>query len=176
MQDVVAENVVDLIREGRIEIGFSFDPGEAEDLNFTPLFRDNFVAIVDRDHPLASAEVINWKDLLADHFISLQKPSSMRQLLADSLEECGMQLIPELESHQLVTIGRMVSAGLGVSAVPSVCIQQMQEMSVVCKPLRAPEISRPVGIITRKRYPLSSAARQFLDIVSKQDSYFPEGL
>ncbi|MBN3561114.1 LysR family transcriptional regulator [Aliamphritea spongicola] len=176
VQDVVAESVVDLIREGRIEIGFSFDPGEAEDLNFTPLFRDNFVAIVDRHHPLASAETIDWKDLLADHFISLQKPSSMRQLLTDSLAEHGMQLIPELESHQLVTVGRMVSAGLGVSAVPSVCIQQMQEMSVVCKPLQAPQISRPVGIITRKRYPLSSAARQFLDIVGQQESYFPEGL
>ncbi len=175
VQDVVAEDVVDLIRDGRIEIGFSFDPGNAEDLSFTPLFDDNFIAVVNKHHTLAGAATICWHDLIADSFISLQKPSSMRQLLEDTLASEGMLLMPELESHQLVTVGRMVSAGLGVSAVPSVCIRQMEEMGVVCKPLSNPEISRPVGIITRRRYPLSSAAKQFLEIV-QQHGIFSVGL
>ncbi|WP_261840782.1 LysR family transcriptional regulator [Aliamphritea ceti] len=176
VQDVVAESVVDLVREGRIEIGFSFDPGDADDLSFTPLFEDHFVAIVNQKSPLADNKEIQWADLLQHDFISLQKPSSMRQLLEDELGALNMQLSPEFESHQLVTIGRMVSAGLGVSAVPSVCIRQMQEMQVLCKPLQAPKISRPVGILTRRRYPLSSAARQMLNVVSNQSELFSVGL
>lgn len=176
IQDVVAENVVDMVREGRVEIGFSFDPGETEDLSFTPLFDDRFVAVVPKDHSLAEQQVIHWQQLLQDDFISLQKPSSMRALLEQRLAEQDMLLQPEFETHQLVTIGRMVASGLGVAAVPSVCIQQMQEMQLVCKPLQQPGISRPVGYLTRRRYPLSSAARQMLEVVAECQDLYAVGL
>lgn len=52
VQDVVAENVVDMVRTGRVEIGVSFDPGEYDDLHFEVLLEDNFFVAVPKQYVL----------------------------------------------------------------------------------------------------------------------------
>lgn len=165
VNDVIAEDVVDMVRNGQVEVGITFDPGRFDDLSFTPLFDDRFVAVVHTDHPLAKQETIAWQALIENDFIALQRPSSIRLLIEAKLRQLGMQISPEFETHQLATIGRMVATELGVSAVPSLCIQQMRELGAVCRELDTPVMSRPVGILTRKRYPLSKAAVSLVDII-----------
>ncbi|WP_216825125.1 LysR family transcriptional regulator [Agarilytica rhodophyticola] len=164
VQDVVAEKVVDMVRTGRVEIGISFDPDESEDLIFTPLFHDQFIAVI----PPATfnkRKSLCWQDLLEQDFIALQRPSSIRILLEQTLEANNLAFSVAVETHQLATIGRMVASGLGVSAVPSLCQAQMQEMGAVCLPLQKPAISRQVGILTRRRYSLSIAAGALKDVI-----------
>nr|WP_026340183.1 LysR family transcriptional regulator [Amphritea japonica] len=165
VNDVIAEDVVDMVRNGQVEVGVTFDPGRFDDLSFTPLFDDRFVAVVYPDHPLALQERVAWQALLDNDFIALQRPSSIRLLIEAKLRQLGLQVLPEFETHQLATIGRMVATGLGVSAVPSLCIQQMRESGAICRELDTPVMSRPVGILTRKRYPLSKAAVSLVDII-----------
>lgn len=165
VNDVIAEDVVDMVRNGQVEVGITFDPGRSEDLAFTPLFDDRFVAVVHPDHPLTALSHVSWQALLKNDFIALQRPSSIRLLIEAKLRQLGMQVSPEFETHQLATIGRMVATDLGVSAVPSLCIQQMRELGAVCRELDTPVMSRPVGVVTRKRYPLSTAARSLVDII-----------
>ncbi|WP_202904967.1 LysR family transcriptional regulator [Neptunomonas antarctica] len=165
VHDVIAEDVVDMVRSGRVEVGVSFDPGDTEDLLFNPLFDDRFIAVLPEKHPLINQEVIQWQQLLQYDFIILQRPSSVRLLVDQMLEQEGLALSPQFETHQLATIGRMVATGLGVSVVPSLCFGQMTELGAVCRPLEAPVITRQVGVITRRRYPLSTAAKELVDVL-----------
>ena len=165
IHDVIAEDVVDMVRGGRVELGVSFDPGDTEDLVFQPLFDDRFIAVLPQAHPLAGAEVVGWQALLEDDFIILQRPSSVRLLVERILEGEGLSLSPQFETHQLATIGRMVAMGLGVSVVPSLCRGQMNELGAVCCELEAPKITRQVGVITRRRSPLSTAAKELVDVL-----------
>ncbi|MEH6579684.1 MAG: LysR family transcriptional regulator [Amphritea sp.] len=165
IHDVIAEDVVDMVRNGVVEVGITFDPGSSEDLIFTPLFDDRFVAVINTDHPLVDQTTIEWQDLLQNDCISLQRPSSIRLLIESKLENQGLSMKPVFETHQLATIGRMVATGLGVSAVPSLCIRQMRELGAECRELKDPVISRQVGIVTRRRYPLSTAAQSMMDII-----------
>lgn len=167
VNDVIAEDVVDMVRSGVVEVGITFDPGRSEDLSFNALFDDRFVAVVNPEHELAESDSIHWQQLLKDDFIALQRPSSIRLLIESKLRQLGMTVAPEFETHQLATIGRMVVSGLGVSAVPSLCIQQMREQGAVCRELSLPVVSRQVGIVTRKRYPLSTAARSLVEIIEQ---------
>lgn len=159
VHDVIAEEVVERVRQGQVELGVSFDPGDTEDLQFQPLFEDHFIAVLAAQHPLAQQPELSWSALLEDDFIMLQRPSSVRLLIEHCLESEGMALSPVLETHQLATIGRMAAMGLGVSVVPSLCRQQMEELGCVCCELHSPSISRRVGLITRRRYPLSATAK-----------------
>jgi LysR family carnitine catabolism transcriptional activator len=68
-----------------------------------------------------------------------------------------------LEANQMATIGRMVSVGLGVAAVPELCRGQMEDMGVLCKPIAPPNIERRVGIFTRRRHAPSQAARALIN-------------
>ncbi|MBR9884942.1 MAG: LysR family transcriptional regulator [Oceanospirillales bacterium] len=158
VHDVIAERVVDMVREGRIEIGITFDPGPHEDLRFQPLFNDEFIAVLPADHPDAGASEISWTQLLSYDFITLQRPSTVRQLIETQLAQRGMSLRVAFDAHQLATVGRMVATGLGVGAVPALCRQQMEELGAHCSRLVEPTISRQVGILTRARHGLSVAA------------------
>lgn len=159
IHDVIAEDVIEMVRSGRVEVGVGFDPGETEDLRFEPLFEDQLVAVIPKEHPLLVHERITWSQLLEGDFMALQRPSSIRLLMEQQLEERGINLSVQFEAHQLATVGRMVATGVVVGAVPSLCIRQMQELGAHCRELVEPVVSRQVGIITRRRYSLSLAAQ-----------------
>lgn len=159
IHDVIAEDVVEMVRSGRVEVGISFDPGDAEDLLFSPLFTDNFIATLAPDHPWVDQQSISWAQLISGEVIALQRPSNIRMQIERELEPEGLGLAPAYEAHQLATIGRMAATGLGVGIIPTLCSGQMEELGAVCRPLVSPIIARRVGIITRKRAALSAAAQ-----------------
>ena len=163
VQDVVAEDVVDMVRKGRVEVGVTFDPDESEDLNFEPLFEDRFFVVTPKQHPLLEIQHITWKHLQGYPFIALQRPSAMRQMLDNATTSRGIQLNVEFEAHQLASISSMVANGLGISVMPSLTIQQMESLGVECRPLTSPTVTRKVGILTRRRYPLSAAANAMVE-------------
>jgi LysR family transcriptional regulator, carnitine catabolism transcriptional activator len=165
VQDVIAENVVEMVRDGRVELGVSFDPGESEGVEFQPLFQDKFVAVFEKGHELAKKKQVTWRALQSDPFLALQWPSAIRQLIDKTAKENQLSLKVEFEAHQLATIGRMVACGLGVSAVPSLCTAQMERHGAVCRSLINPTLKRRVGIITRQRYPVSAAAQAMIDVM-----------
>ncbi len=166
IQDVIAESVVDMVRAGRVELGITFDPGESADLNFQPLFRDRFVAVLPAGHSLLKNSRLKWKDLEQEPFIALQRPSSIRLLIDQMLVEQNIVLAPAFESHQLATIGRMVTTGLGFSVVPSLSSDQMAEMGAACRPLTSPAITRNVGLLTHRRRPLSVATQAMVAVIT----------
>lgn len=168
VHDVIAENVVEMVRSGRVELGVTFEPpGEASDLDFHVLFRDRFVAVLPAGHTLLQrTQPLCWRDLQSCTYITLQRPSSIRMLIDSTLGQEGITLSPSFEAHQLVSIGRMVTEGLGVSVIPALSALQMREMGAEIRELEGPAITREVGVLTRKRYALSVAAQAMLQIVS----------
>jgi LysR family transcriptional regulator, carnitine catabolism transcriptional activator len=166
VQDVVAETLVHMVLQGRIELGVSFEPGNHSELDFCPLFNDSFVAVLPPDHALDSkADSIEWQQLLQSDFVMLQRPSRLRSLIEEQLAEHGMQASVVFEAHQLATVGQMVATGLGVSVVPSLSRQQMQALGARCVNVQAPVIGRQVGIITRNKAELSVAAAAMKAII-----------
>jgi len=158
VHDVIAENVVQMVREKRSDLGITFAPEDAPDLHFQPLYQDRFVAILPFKHPLLEKQTLKWIDLLACPHLSLQRPAGTRKLIDQALQEKGLLLTPAFESHQLVSIGRMVNEGLGLSVVPSTSRAQMEEMGLQCRAISAPVITHQVGIVTRPQQALSAAA------------------
>lgn len=165
VHDVINEQVLEMVREGRVEMGIAFEPEPDSALHFSALTNDRFVAVVAPTSPLAQRGQLRWRELLGCDVIALQRPSAVRLLLEETLARSGHRLDVAFESHQLVTVGRMVASGLGVSAVPALCARQMQELGAVCLPLSQPIIERRVGVIRRSRSPLSAAAQALLNAV-----------
>jgi LysR family carnitine catabolism transcriptional activator len=126
---------------------------------------DRFVAVVPRESPLALRKELTWSDLLKEDFIALQRPSAVRLLLEDHVQAQHGKLSVAFESHQLSTVGRMVANGLGVSAVPSLCIQQMQELGAHCVALSEPRIERRIGLMMLADHQLSAAAQALREVL-----------
>ncbi|MBR9858165.1 MAG: LysR family transcriptional regulator [Gammaproteobacteria bacterium] len=165
INDVINEQVLDLVREGHVELGITFEPDADCGLAFTPLYRDRFVAVVPGGSPLAQHEALSWRQLLELPFIALQRPSALRLMLEQQVRQLGLTLPVTFESHQLATIGRMVGSALGVSVVPALCIKQMHELGAHCVRLQEPVLERSVGMVTRVDHELSVAAQALYDIL-----------
>jgi LysR family carnitine catabolism transcriptional activator len=165
VQDVINEQVLEMVRSRRVELGVAFEPDSLDGLTFTPFYNDRFIAVFPADCELAGKQEVSWRQLLNLPFITLQRPSAVRLLLEQRLAERQMRLPVAFESHQLVTVGRMVAQGLGVSVVPSLCAQQMQALGACCAALLDPQIERQVGLLCLEGYTLSAAAQKLGDTV-----------
>lgn len=154
VHDVINEQVWDMVRTRRVELGIGFEPPQSLGLEFTPLYVDRFVAVVPTDSPLAKEASLTWAQLLQSPFITLQRPSTVRLMLE---EACHFSVA--FECHQLVTVGRMVAEGLGVSVVPALCVTQMQASGARCLPISAPTVEKPVGLLSVPQHELSVAAK-----------------
>ncbi|RMR60486.1 Transcriptional regulator, LysR family [Pseudomonas syringae pv. actinidiae] len=165
VHDVINEQVLEMVRHRRVELGIGFEPESNNALSFTPFYMDRFVAVVSKDSPLAGLGEVSWAELLGEDFIALQRPSAVRLLLEQAIEPMHGKLAVAFESHQLSTIGRMVANGLGVSAVPSLCIGQMQELGACCIALVEPRIERRIGLMMLADHKLSAAAQALREVL-----------
>lgn len=165
IHDVIAEEAVAMVQSGKVEFAISFDPGEFDDLTFETLFSDQLLAVFPADHALVQIGDLTWQQLSEYPFITLQRPSSIRMLMENTLAEQDLFLQIKYESNQLATVVQMVANKLGVSAIPSLYKQQIQALKLKHRVLTSPAISRRVGIITRKRYPLSQSAQFFVKLL-----------
>lgn len=167
IHDVIAEDAVLMVQEGKTELAICFNPGLYQDLIFTPLFSDEFVAAFPSDHELTTLKQLTWQSLSKYPFIALKPPSSIRHIIDSKLIELNLSLAVEFEANQLSTIAKMVATGLGISAVPSLYIGHMETLGLKCQAV-TPIISRQVGIVTRRRYPLSQSAQAFVNMLQKK--------
>jgi len=126
---------------------------------------------VPADSSLAEQPVLTWATLLAHDFIALQRPSAVRLLLESAVSEEHGKLAVAFESHQLSTIGRMVAHGLGVSAVPALCIEQMHELGARCVPLESPSVERRIGLMRLPDHKLSAAAHALMEVLLEHTAH-----
>lgn len=176
VHDVINEQVLEMVRDRRVELGIAFEPDSLDGLSFTPFYTDRFVAVVPADSPLATRRRVSWAELLEHSFITLQRPSAVRLLLEDSVAARHGRLPVAFESHQLVTVGRMVANGLGVSAVPTLCLRQMEELGARCMALEAPTVERRVGLLRLADHRLSTAAQALADVLERSTDLFTASL
>lgn len=167
IHDVIAEDAIEMVQTGKVEFAISFDPGTSDDLRFETLYSDRFVAVFPKNHPLMKIEQVDWQHLIDYPFITLKRPSSIRLLMDNILAEQDIFLNVSFETNQLATVVQMVATGLGVSVMPSLYKQQMQTLNLEFRELSSPVISRRVGIITRRRYPLSKTAQAFAEVLQR---------
>ena len=168
IRDVIHEQVLDLVESGRVEVGFCFEPESSPALAFEPLYVDRFIAIVPRDSALARRRTVKAAELLADHFIALERPSSMRRLIESSLAGAGLPFDARLYCDQLTTVIQLVAKGLGVSMIPSLSRPQAEAAGVKCLEFTAPVIRRAVGVVRRKDQQWTAAAQPLVEIARAQ--------
>ncbi|MGO0764636.1 LysR substrate-binding domain-containing protein, partial [Citrobacter freundii] len=92
VHDVINEHVIEMVSEGRVEMGIAFEPDYSGHLHFTPLGVDRFIAIVPPTCRLADRDRIAWRELLTLDFITLQRPSAVRLMLEEQLVQSGHTL------------------------------------------------------------------------------------
>lgn len=169
LHDVLAEQINQMVREGRADFGLSVEPHEADDLSFEPIWVDRYVAVFPKGHAFGQQTHIEWAQLGDHPFIGINRLSSSRQDIDRTMASVGVKLDILCDASQIATVGRMVAAGLGISVLPALSFRQISAAGIDHRPLITPDLPRDLGIVSSRRHPLSSAARTLYTMIQTDD-------
>jgi len=152
----ITDKLAQRLEDGTLDIVLATSSDNAPTLTHYSLGKEPLLMLLPQKHRLARRKTIKWSDLASEKFLLLHEIHSLsiqvRQLLAAN------NLKPEvvLQGAQLVTIARMVAAGLGVTVIP----QMMAETEFI-EGCAAVPFARPVPMreLTLLRNPLRFESR-----------------
>ncbi|MGO3862826.1 MAG: LysR substrate-binding domain-containing protein [Halomonas sp.] len=165
LHDVLAEQINQMVREGRADLGLSVPPSDADDLTFEPVLEDSYVVVCPCGHPLLAQSAVAWSQLAAYPFIGINRLSSSRQDIDRIMQSVGERLDILCDARQIATVGRMVAAGLGISVLPSLSFRQIAADGIEYRPLVEPTIRRELGIILSRHHPPSAATSALRQLI-----------
>lgn len=160
MSTACADRVLSL----EADFGIGPRPPENLELGFDTLVRDHFIAVFPNSHELAARTTVRIKDL-AKYPLLVMAPHTnvnVRKVLDDAFAAIGQTLDPAYEPCHHYTLGAMVEAGLGVTALPSMSLSLLGHPRLKSARIVDPEIHREIGILRRRDTTFSPAAVEFL--------------
>lgn len=158
-----AAAVIEKLREGSAEFGFSFRAGSGEtDLAFDPILTDPYCLIMPPGHALAARDRVAWRELRPHALITAGANSGNMLLLDQALRGVDWRPDTAYEIDHLTTSLGLVEAGLGIAVVPRSAVPPEPHPAIVARPLVEPAVSRTLGLFRRRNERLSVAAQQFL--------------
>jgi DNA-binding transcriptional LysR family regulator len=141
----VAENVAD----GEADFGLCSIPTLEPTTEFDPLFDDRIVLALPAEHGLAGRKKIAWTELEGTTLILPARGTGNRLLIDDAMAQVRLSMIWTHEVNRSTTALELVEAGLGVALLPHSVLRSFVTEKIVTCDLNAPEIIRPIGLLTR---------------------------
>ncbi|WP_339632486.1 LysR family transcriptional regulator [uncultured Sneathiella sp.] len=160
--DGIWNTVVESVRSGGADFGIGSRPPVMGNLSYQEIYNDEVMLLATEDHPLASEKSLSWHQIMEEEIIVLSPDTGVRQSIDAALDGTGITLKPILEPALVQTAAALVSAGAGLGIILSSYLKAVRMEGLVAIPLEKPNIRRPVGIITRKDWVMSPAAKVML--------------
>jgi DNA-binding transcriptional LysR family regulator len=158
-------NITDKLLHREVDFGIGTLKTPHKELAFRELLHDELQAIYPARHPLAAKRRVTWPDLAAEPLVLLPKQSSVRELAAHGFAAAGIAREPDYEVSNMVTALSMVRAGLGVTVLPRMVLDELNMKGLHAGRINDPRPARIIGIITRIDRPLSPAAAAYVDLL-----------
>ncbi|WP_434310844.1 LysR substrate-binding domain-containing protein [Hominifimenecus sp. rT4P-3] len=161
-----SKEIVEGIQTGTFDLGFcSFVPG-APHVNFQPVLRQEMVAVVPLDHPLAESGAVSLKELSSFPFVAYASHSGLRRVVDGFFQEAGVSLEIFAEAEDEDAIAALTASGFGVGVVAK--MQALQYFPVRQIPIKEKECQRMLYLASSTHRYLTPAARRFFDFVQER--------
>ncbi len=127
------------------------------------LFSDPFVLACPKGHPLADKDVLAESDLENQTVLLLEEGHCLRSHALPICKTSGMTEYADFRATSLGTLLQMVGAGLGVTLIPEMAVEQesLRNQNVVFRPFDEGGPSRRIGLAWRKA---SARKNEFADL------------
>jgi LysR family hydrogen peroxide-inducible transcriptional activator len=160
IEDITAR-LMDRLRAGLVDLAVMALPLRGHDLDCFPLRTERLFAILPKHHPLARKRSVLLKDLRNEPFLLLRDDHCFRETTVEVCKRARVMPRVVFESGHFSSILGMVGAGLGVSIVPEMALEQRPDCRFL---LVADErASRTIGVAVRKGHFQSAVQRAFLE-------------
>jgi DNA-binding transcriptional LysR family regulator len=163
-----SRDVIDMIHDGRVEIGFIGKPITDKKLTAEPVWNDSLLLVFGKDYPSACSGSLSISELANISFVGREEGSGTRSIIEKAFKsvspEVKLNIISEMGSSEAVK--EAVVAGLG-AAIISVHAVKREIASGLVKtiPIEGLKIARPFFMIYRKDFKPLTRHRRFMEFV-----------
>ncbi len=163
-----SRDVIEMIYDGRVEIGFIGKPVADKKMMAEPVWKDSLLLVFGKDHPYAKKDSLSVNELDNISFIGREEGSGTRSVIEKAFQSASpgikMNIICEMGSSEAVK--ESVVAGLG-AAIISVHAVKREIASGIIKaiPIEGLNIVRPFFMIYRKDFRPFKRHRRFMEFV-----------
>ena len=165
IRDGLSQRVLGAVEAGDADVGITVRSPSKGRLLHQPLCSDEFGLVCRADDPLAQCESVAWSVFGHRPFIAMASDSSVRVATDAALLQAGLQVSPLYECSFLGTVGHLVAAGLGLSALPRLTCPLTGAGNLVWRRLEAPVVERKIGTVIRADRTSSPATLRFLAVL-----------
>lgn len=159
-QGTYASLVRDVL-SGEIDLAFISPLPEKDDLLCGhAVLKEKLLAVLPRHHRLAGEPVIELSQLKDEPFVLFREGYSLRPIVWEACLQAGFTPKIAFEGEETDTIRGLVAAGMGVSLLPEMALEQTGPLMPVKIELKEP-VTRTIGIIPRADEPMPLVARVF---------------
>jgi LysR family transcriptional regulator, transcriptional activator of the cysJI operon len=162
------EKVYEYIAADRGDLGLVSYPEPAKEIAILPWRNEEMVVAALPTHPLMTQTSIDPQDLAGVDFITFDDDLPIGREIARYLRLHDVEANTTMHFDNIQTIKEAVLLGSGVSIVPARILKaELAARRLAAVPLTPPGLSRPVGIIYRKKKRFHRAAQAFLELLQE---------
>lgn len=165
--------IISAVRSGKWDVGFC-SPVEGEpDLYFVPVLQQPLVALVKKDHPLASEPLLYFSQLKGRELISYHTEQPIGKKIAALLERHGLKA--HYNHSNEIDLGGTASITNSVAiTIKTPSLREFDDLIAIPLP-EVPDDFRLVHMVFNKNSYKSHAVESFIDYIAATWSYTLEG-
>lgn len=162
IHDVMHERAVALVADGVADFAVTTRIADTPLLTYEELGADRIHLVCRDDHVLAGNGPLPWRALAGHAYVAMAGSTSVRRLADAVLLQADFALAPRYEVEQIASAIALVSAGLGVTALPALTFSMFASDRLTMRPLIGPALSRQIGCLQLRGRQLSAPAQALL--------------
>jgi LysR family transcriptional regulator, hydrogen peroxide-inducible genes activator len=143
--------IVELLKSGEIDVGILALPVPAERLVTRVLYAETFQVALPPDHRLARRRRLSLDDLDGETLLLLEDGHCLRDQALAACRLARIREAPDFRATSLETLRQMVAAGVGITLLPSLAVEQpgARVPAMAVRRFQDPEPSRTVAAAWR---------------------------
>ena len=151
---------------GQVDIAVLDLPTEGADIAVTPLFEEDLVLVVERNHPLAEVGEVSLNDLVGIPLLLPLPGTAFRADIDTAIAAAGVTLVARAEVDGTRLIASLTFEGLGPSILPATAVPSyLLDRFALVKLTEIPR--RLVGVVKRATGLPSAPARAVLELLTE---------
>lgn len=147
--DMAANEVAEAVSQGEADFGLCSIPMVEPMTEFTHLFDEPIVLAMPRGHPLADRKRLRWSDLQGDALILPARGTGNRLMIDEALARSGTPVRWSYEVGRTSTALNLVVQRMGIAPLPRMAVLSEENGGITWNTVSEPEVSRPIGLVTR---------------------------
>lgn len=165
------EDVINMLRQGRLDAGLLALPIESEQLATRVLFEEPFVLAVPESHALSASKTITLEDLEQEELLLLEDGHCLREQALEVCQLSGAHEKLDFHATSMETLRQMVAAGTGITLMPVMAVKPpvAHTDNLITRPFTQPGPKRTIALVWRKSTALGPFLEELAEIFSAVD-------